>query len=84
MPQNNGDDIVPVPVINPDLDPTVDLDNNSSIPDYPRITRRFRAAVIKVLMELGFNPAAHSDSNFDDGQIDPVPQNDDLDGNTPK
>lgn len=84
MPQNNGEDTGPVPVINPDLDPTVDLDNNSSIPDYPRITRRFRAAVIKVLMELGFNPAAHSDSIFDDGQIDPVPQNDDLDGNTPK
>lgn len=81
MAYNGGEDTVPV--INPDLDPTVDSNNSSSIPDYPRITRRFRAAVIKVLMELGFNPAASS-GLLPDEPVIPDPQNDDLDGNTPK
>lgn len=64
MPQNNEEDIVPVPVINPDFGQAVDF----TIPDYPRITNRFRAAVKKVLKELGLyeDPTPIDDSSQDD------------------
>lgn len=66
MAYNGGEDTGPVPVINPDLGPTVDF----TIPKYPRITNRFRAAVKKVLKELGLyeEPEAQIVDGFEDDE----------------
>lgn len=50
---------------------------------YPRITKRFRAAVLKVLESVNGENTAQPDSGLENETITitPDPQNDDLDGN---